>query len=88
MNVSSPPLLQLINYFRIFDAVFQIPLIKCLGQNLCGFLEFVVVASSGIFCKKKKYLNYIHVHNLELNALNYLYNFVLLEGLCFSAVIL
>lgn len=30
----------------------------------------------------------MHVHNLELNALSCLYNFVLLEGICFSAIVL
>lgn len=55
---------------------------------MCAFLEsIIIVASSGIFCKKKKYLNYMHVHNLELNVLSYLYNLVLLEGFCFSAIV-
>lgn len=88
LNVSSASLLQLINHFSVFDAVFQILLIKSLRQNLCAFLEsIIIVASSGIFCKKKKYLNYMHVHNLELNVLSYLYNLVLLEGFCFSAIV-
>lgn len=31
-----------------------------------------------VFCKKE-YLNNLHVHNLELHALSYFYNFILLE---------
>lgn len=34
---------------------------------------------SGVFCQEKKCLNYMLVHNLEVNALNYFYNSVLLE---------
>lgn len=30
----------------------------------------------------------MHAHNLEFNALNYFYNFVLLEGFCISAIVL
>lgn len=68
---------------------FQILLIKSLRQNLCAFFESIlIVASSGIFFKKKKYFNYMQIHNLELNVLSYLCKFVLLEGFCFNAVIL
>lgn len=91
MIFSNPSLLQLINNFRIFDAGFEILLIKPLKQNMFTFFFFesiIVVASSVIFCKKKKYLNYMHVHNLELNALSYLYDLVLLGGFCCSAMIL
>lgn len=42
---------------------------------------------SGVFCQKNNCLNYMLVHNLELNALSYFYNSVLLEGFWFSAVV-
>lgn len=72
-------LLQLINHFRILDALLQILLIKSMRQNLCGFFCNLL---SSVFCQKKKCLNYMLVHNLELN-----YNSVLLEGFWFSAVV-
>lgn len=42
---------------------------------------------SGIFCQKKKCLNYTLVYKLGLSALNYFYNSVLLEGFWFSAIV-
>lgn len=42
---------------------------------------------SGVFCQEKKCLNYMLVHNLEVNALNYFYNSVLLEEFWFSAIV-
>lgn len=77
-------LLQLINHFRILDALSQILLIKSLRQNLCGFFAIYYLVFS---VRKKKFFNYMLVHNLELNALNYFYNSVLLEGFLFSAIV-
>lgn len=55
---------------------------------LGGFFGFFFLQSiTGVFYQKKKCLNYMLVHNLELNALNYFYNSVLLEEFWFSVIV-
>lgn len=76
-------LLQLINHFRVLDALLQILLIKSLRQNLCVFWQSII----WYFLSEKEMLNYTLVYNLELNALNYFYRSVLLEGFWFSAIV-
>lgn len=36
---------------------------------------------------RKEYLNCLCVHNPKLHALNYFSNFILLEGFCFSEIV-
>lgn len=67
---------------------FQNLLIKSLRQNSCVFgIHCLMLLFGYLLVGKKEYLNCMYVHNPELHALSYFSNFVLLEGFCFSEIV-